>query len=117
MKFLIILNRKPGPDEYAYNALRIALQLQKDDNPHQLFIYLIADGAYCAVMDEIESKGPLNVSAMLGEVIGQGAEVKMCTSCGDARGLKDQPQVKGVEWTNLKTLTDWIIQCDKVINY
>jgi uncharacterized protein involved in oxidation of intracellular sulfur len=117
MKTLIIINEKPGADEKAYNAIRIAGQLQKDNSSNQLFIYLVADGVICALSGIKESQGVLNVEQMFEGVIKNGATVKMCTSCGESRGLKEKKLLAGIEWTNLKTLTDWITESDKVLNF
>jgi uncharacterized protein involved in oxidation of intracellular sulfur len=114
MKILIILNEKPGPDEKAYNAMRIAAQFQKDD--HQVFIYLIADGVYCSIAHAEGPPGVLNVEEKAAAFIQNGGAIKMCTSCGESRGLMENKLVSGAAWTNLKTLTDWIVECDKVIN-
>lgn len=115
MKILIIINEKPGTDEKAYNAMRIAGQFQKDN--HQVFIYLIADGVFCALANVFGPQGILNVEEKAATFIQKGGVIKMCTSCGESRGLMDKKLVNGAEWTNLKTLTDWVIECDKVINY
>lgn len=117
MKVLIIINEKPAPDEKAYNAIRIAAQFQKDNPENKIFIYLIADGVFCAAAGVEGIAGILNVEAMLTGVIQKGGEVKMCTSCGQSRGLMDKKLITGAEWTNLKTLTDWVTESDKVINY
>jgi uncharacterized protein involved in oxidation of intracellular sulfur len=117
MKILIIINGKPGPDEKAFNAIRIAGQFQKDHPLNQIFFYLIADGVFCALSGGKEPQGKLNVELMLEGAVRNGAIVKMCTSCGESRGLKDKKLIPGAEWTNLKTLTDWITESDKVINY
>jgi uncharacterized protein involved in oxidation of intracellular sulfur len=117
MKILIIINEKPSHDEKAYNAVRIAAQFQKDDPENKICIYLIADGVFCALANVPEPKGILNVEEMLAGVAQKGGAVKMCTSCGQSRDLMDKQLTAGAEWTNLKTLTDWIAESDKVINY
>jgi uncharacterized protein involved in oxidation of intracellular sulfur len=117
MKTLIIINEKPEPSEKAYNAIRIAAQLQKDSAANKIFIYLIADGVFCAIANQKGEKEILNVEQMLTDVIQTGGVVKMCTSCGKSRNLMDTKLITGTEWTNLKTLTDWITECEKVINY
>ena len=117
MKILIIINERPGKDEKAYNAIRIAAQFQKDDSSNKIYIYLIADGVFCSQFNAGGVKGIFNVKEMLAGVIQNGGVVKMCTSCGEFRGLKDMKLIPETEWTNLKTLTDWILECDKVINY
>jgi len=117
MKILIIINDKPGPDEKAYNAIRIAAQFQKDNAANQVRIYLLADGVHCALSRVEGPSGVLNVEQAVRGIIKNGAVLKMCTSCGESRGLRDTHLIEGVEWTNLKTLTDWVVESDKVINY
>ena len=65
MKILFILNERPAADEKAYNAIRIAAQFQKDSPANQIFIYLIADGVFCALANAEGVKGILNVEEML----------------------------------------------------
>jgi len=115
MNILIIINDSPLANEKAYNALRTGIQFQKDG--HKLNIYLIADGVYCAVANTKVPAGAYHILSMVEEITKNDGEVKMCTSCGNARGLADIKMANGVEWTNLKTLTDWTIQSDKVLNF
>lgn len=115
MKILSLLHDAPLANEKAYNAFRIARHLQKEG--HSVFVYLIADGVFCALRDQKTAAGAVNVEAMVQEIISGGGQVKMCTSCGNSRGISSSPLIPGAEWTNLKTLTDWMLECDKVISY
>ena len=117
MKILININEAPYGSENVYNALRIAMQFQKEDEKVQIRIYLIADGVYAALTNDKTPTGFYNIEKMMEAIVQKGGIVKMCTSCGEARGIKDSKLIAGVEWTNLKTLTDWIADSDKVINY
>lgn len=117
MKVLIIINSAPYVNEHAYNALRIAMQFQKDFEGTEIRIYLIADGVFCAMPKEQTPNGFYNIERILESIIHKGGKVKMCTSCGEARGLKEVKLIEGVEWSNMKDLTFWIADSDKVINY
>jgi uncharacterized protein involved in oxidation of intracellular sulfur len=117
MKILIIINERPALNEKAYNAVRVAAQFQKDNSASSIFIYLIADGVFCALANAEGTKGILNVEEMLSGVVQKGGVIKMCTSCGESRGLMNKELIPGAEWTNLKALADWITECDKIINY
>ncbi len=117
MKLLININEAPYESENVYNALRIAMQFQKDDEKAKIRIYLLADGVLCAIRNDKTPAGFYNIETMMGTIIQKGGVVKMCTSCGEARGMKDLKLIDGVEWTNLKTLTYWIADSDKVLNY
>lgn len=114
MNVLIILNEGPLTGEKAYNALRIGTQFLKDG--HQLKLYLIGDGVYNVMGNTKAAPGAFHIEAMMEEIVKLGGDVKMCTTCGNTRGLADLKIVQGATWTNLKTLTDWVIECDKVIN-
>lgn len=115
MKILSILHDAPLANEKAYNALRIAMHLQKEG--HEVYCYFISDAVYCALSEQKVAAGANNIGAMVLELIEKGGQVKMCTSCGNARGITAAPHIRGTEWTNLKTLTDWMLAADKVINY
>lgn len=115
MKILILLNEGPLSNERAYNALRTGVQFQKDG--HSLCVYLISDGVYCALAGQEIKDGANNIRSLAEEILSNGGEIKMCTSCGKTRGITEAPLIKGAGWTNLKTLTDWVISSDKTLNF
>lgn len=115
MQVLIIINESPLANEKAYNALRIGIQLQKDG--HTVKIYMIADGVYCGMANTKVPTGAYHILSMVEDITKNGGEIKMCTSCGNARGLADNKMASGVEWTNLKTLTDWTVNSDKILTF
>ena len=117
MKVLLIINSAPYGNEHAYNALRIAMQFQKDYDGDEIRVFLMADGALCALSSQQTPNGYYNIERMLDLIMKKGAKVNMCTSCGEARGLKDVKIIEGVEWSSMKDLTFWIADSDKVINY
>ena len=47
----------------------------------------------------------------------KGAQVKICGSCAEARGLTHNLLVTGAEISNLAELTNWIIDSDKILNF
>lgn len=117
MKILLIINEAPTGNEKIYNALRTARQLQKDYDNSEIRMYLLADGAFCALPNENMPAGIYNIAQMMADVIKKGGKVKMCTSCGEARGLKEMKLLEGVEWSSLKNLTAWIAESEKVLTY
>lgn len=117
MKILFIINEAPTGNEKIYNALRTAKQLQKDYDNSEILMYLLADGAFCALPNENMPTGIYNVAQMTDDVIKKGGKVKMCTSCGEARGLREMKLLEGVEWSSLKDLTTWIAESDKILTY
>ncbi|MHB1377921.1 MAG: DsrE/DsrF/TusD sulfur relay family protein [Candidatus Humimicrobiaceae bacterium] len=117
MKVLIIINDAPYGSEKAYNALRIAMQLQKDSPVSEVRIFLMADSATCAIASQIVPQGYYNIGTMLSAVIYKGGKVKICGTCANARGLKELKLVEGAEISNMIELTQWIIDSDKILTF
>ncbi len=115
MKVLIIINDAPYGTEKAYNALRIANQLNKDHESVEVRIFLIADAVNCAIPNQTTPNGFYNIERMMKLALMKGSKVKICGSCAEARGLKNLNQVEGTELSNMGELTNWIVESDKVI--
>lgn len=117
MKILFIINDAPYGSEKAYNALRIANQLNKEHPDVEVRIFLMADAANCAIANQITPNGYYNVARMLKLSLNKGAKVKICGSCAEARGLKNISLVEGAEISNLAELTNWVVDSDKVLTF
>ncbi|STY64887.1 Uncharacterized conserved protein involved in intracellular sulfur reduction [Mannheimia haemolytica] len=59
----------------------------------------------------------LSYSANAGNFNRPRANVKLCKTCTNARGITDLPLADGVEIGTLIELADWTIQADKVLNF
>jgi len=117
MKILFIINDAPYGSEKAYNAFRIANQLNKEHQEVEVRIFLMADGANCAIANQTTPNGYYNIERMMKLSLNKGAKVKICGSCAEARGLKNFPLVEGSEISNLGELTNWVIDSDKVLTF
>jgi uncharacterized protein involved in oxidation of intracellular sulfur len=117
MKILIIINDAPYGSEKAYNALRIAVQLQKDFSQAELRIFLMADSATCAISGQTVPQGYYNIETMLSTIIYKGGKVKICGTCANARGLKEVKLTEGAEISNMNELAQWIIDSDKILTF
>jgi uncharacterized protein involved in oxidation of intracellular sulfur len=117
MKTLIIINDAPYGTEKAYNALRLAMQIQRDYEYSELFIFLMADAVTCALPNQNTASGYYNIERMLKAVLNKNGKVKLCTSCVEARGIKDLKLTEGAELSSMKELTQLAMECDKVITF
>ncbi|MCF8242121.1 MAG: DsrE family protein [Melioribacteraceae bacterium] len=117
MKILIIINDAPYGTEKAYNALRIAMNIQKESPETEVSIFLMADAVGCALPNQTTPSGYYNIQIMMKSVIRKGAVVRACGTCMDARGFAEIKLIDGVERSNMKELTELILKADKVINY
>ena len=115
MKILFLLNEAPyGNDKY-YNALRTAIQLQKQDRSIKVWVYLMSDSVTGAVIGQKEKPGQYNIGEMLSDILKQGGEVKLCTSCAESRGVT--AVIQGVVLGTLPDLTKWIVESDKTLTF
>lgn len=117
MKILLIINEAPYGNEKAYNALRIANQLNKDHLDLEVLIFLMGDGVGCAVSGQTTANGYYNIERMLELSLNKGAKVKICGSCAESRGIKSKLLVEGTEMSNLGELTNWVVTCNQVLTF
>ena len=117
MNILIIINDAPYGTEKAYNALRLAMQIQKDYDTVEVRIFLMADAATCALTNQKTPDGYYNIERMLKSVIRRGRKVKICGSCADVRGIKDMQLIEGLEISTMGELTQWIVEANKVLTF
>ncbi len=117
-KILIIINDAPYGTEKAYNALRMAMTLQKEHgNNVEIKIFLLAYAVTCGLPNQKTPNGYYNIERMLKIVIRNGGEVKSCGGCSEARGIDKIEFIKGVKLSNMKEFSQWTVDCDKVLTF
>ena len=114
MKTLFILNDAPYGSERSYNGVRLAGSLSKIAG-EEVKVFLIGDAASCAKGGQKVPEGFYNLQLMLGRVRRNGAEIGVCGTCMDARGITDAELVDGSRRSTLAELTAWTQWADKVI--
>lgn len=117
MKILLVINEGPYGSEKAYNALRIANQLNKDFPRTEVTIFLMADGVNCAIQNQNTPNGYYNIERMLKLSTRAGTRLLLCGSCLDARGLKSIELVDKSEVSSMAELTKEVVESDKVLTF
>jgi uncharacterized protein involved in oxidation of intracellular sulfur len=117
MKILFIINDAPYGSEKAYNALRMAMALQKEHTSVRVLVFLMADSVTCALQSQSTPKGYYSIERMLKSVISKGGQVKACGSCSEARGIDRLPLLDGVEISSMSQLAQWTVEADKVLTF
>lgn len=117
MKILIVINDAPYGTEKAYNALRLAMTVQKEQAQVEVLIFLMADAVGCAIPNQKTPQGYYNIERMLTSVIKKGAKVKACGGCCEARGISELNLVEEIEISNMKEFSNWVVDADKVITF
>jgi len=117
VKTLIIINDAPYGTEKAYNALRIANQLNKDFPQNEVVIFLMADGVNCAIPNQNTPNGYYNIERMIKLSTRNGSRLLLCGSCLVARGLKNIELVDKAEISTMAALTKEVVESDKVLTF
>jgi len=112
---LFILNDPPYGTERVYNGLRLAANLQRLDEGHDVVVFLMGDAASAAKAYQITPNGHYNVNKMLGNVVRRDGRVLVCGTCMDARGLTQEELVPGATRSTLDELTEATLAADKVL--
>jgi len=113
MSALFILNDPPYGTEKCYNALRLA-RAMLDKGETGLRVFLLGDAAACAGGGQKVPQGYYNLGDMLGSVLRRGAEVAVCGTCMDARGLAAERLVEGAARGTMDQLATWSREADRV---
>lgn len=114
MKYLFVLNDPPYGTERSYNGIRLARELLKDkDAGNEVKIFLIGDAAACAKANQKVPQGYYNIGQMLEMTVRHGAEIGVCGTCMDARGMADTDLVAGSVRGSMAMLAAWSDWADK----
>ena len=114
---LFILNDAPYGSERSFNGLRLAINLNEQEGPDiSLKVFLMSDAVSCALPRQAPGEG-YNIQQMVEILLSQGAEVKLCKTCCNARGLTAMPLIEGVEIGTLDELSAWTLAADKVVTF
>ncbi|MHB0969033.1 MAG: DsrE/DsrF/TusD sulfur relay family protein [Thermoanaerobaculia bacterium] len=114
MKTLFILNDPAYGTERSYNGLRLAFAISKREK-ESARVFLMGDGVTCAKRGQKTPTGYYNLESMIKGVVGKGAEVAVCGSCIDARGIAEAELAEGVTRGTLEQLATWTIESDRVL--
>jgi uncharacterized protein involved in oxidation of intracellular sulfur len=114
MNFLLILNDAPYSSERAYNALRLATSLAADRD-RTVRIFLIGEGAWCAVTNQKVPEGQHDIEWMMRRFLAGVNLVGVCKTCMEARAITSEMLIPGAARSTLEELTAWTAESDKVL--
>ncbi len=115
-RHLFILNDAPYWNERSANALRMAGALSKRGD-HEVRVFLFGDAAHCARRGQRVPEGFFDIEALIAEVVAARTPVGICSTCMDARGIKDYECLPGTERKTLADLAEWSSAADKIISF
>jgi uncharacterized protein involved in oxidation of intracellular sulfur len=113
---LITLQEGPYGSEMPFSALKLAGTILEEHPGTAVRLFLVSDAVGCAIEQQTPPEGWPNIGEMLRDVIGRGAEVKLCVTCIKARGLAYVPLIAGAEVGNMSDFARWTVESGKVIS-
>jgi uncharacterized protein involved in oxidation of intracellular sulfur len=116
MKILVVANDPPYGTERSYNALRLAGSLAKREEA-EVRVFLMGDAVGCAMAGQVLPNGYYHLDRMLTSAARHGAQVGLCGTCMDARGIDEGEIVEGARRSSLEELTDWTLWADEVVTF
>jgi len=116
VKILVLVNDPPYGTERCYNALRLAGSLARRDEA-EVRVFLIGDAVGCAMAGQVLPNGYYHLDRMLVSAVRHGAQVGLCGTCMDARGIDEDKIVEGARRSSLEELTDWTLWADRVVTF
>jgi uncharacterized protein involved in oxidation of intracellular sulfur len=75
----------------------------------------MGDAASCGKANQKVPQGYYNVEVMLKGPSRHGAEIGVCGTCMDARGIAETELAEGTKRSTLEQLADWTFWADKVL--
>ena len=114
MKVLFIINDPPYGTERCFNALRLTLALLKESEKPAVTVFLMSDAVLAAKSGQKTPDGYYNLENMLNGVIRQ-ADVVLCGTCMDARGIGKGGLVSGATRGTMPQLAELTLAADKVL--
>ena len=80
-------------------------------------LFLIGDAVSCAVSGQKTPDGYYNLERMIRGLITKKVPISCCGTCLDARGLKAEMLVSGVERGTMSILAKWTLESGNVISF
>lgn len=114
---LFIIHAAPYGNESFFSGLRLALQLQEQyKSAVGLKLFLMSDAVTGGLAKQHPAEG-YHLQQSLEILTAQGATIKLCKTCANARGIIGLPLADGVEIGTLSELATWTMEADKVLNF
>ncbi len=114
MKYLFILNDPAYGTERSYNALRLAMNLQKQEPEAEITVFLMGDAVACAKTGQKTPDGYYNLEHML-KAVGRKGDILLCGTCMDARGITEDEVIIGALRSSMDELGERTRLADKVL--
>jgi len=116
MEYLFIVNESPYGNEKPYNALRLAMTLQKDHNAN-INIFFLGDSVVSVMKNQKTPDGYYNLERMIKAILRKNGLIYLCGTCLDARGITEDMIIEGTTRSTMGELGQLTEKAEKVITF
>lgn len=114
MSIAVLVNASPYGSELPYNALRLAAALLLDG---QVDLLLMGDSVNTARRDQDPRAAHASLEGLLADLIEKGADVTLCGTCCQTRGLQESDLVDGVVVGTIHDFARVVRASEKVVSF
>lgn len=116
MGYLFIVNESPYGSEKPYNALRLAMTLQKDYEAI-INIFFMGDSVVSVMKNQKTPDGYYNLERMVKAILRKKGLIYLCGTCLDARGITDDMIIEGANRSTMGELGLLTEKAKKIITF
>ena len=115
---LIIVHAPAYGNERMLSALRLATAIaDQEDETVDLRLFMMSDAVTVGLVNQPTAQAGGGMQQMLEELVGHGAQIRLCRTCALARGIADLALIPGVSIGTLPELAEWTLAADKVVTF
>ena len=115
---LFIIHAPAYDSERMLSALRLATAIAAQEiETVDLRLFMMSDAVTVGLPNQPAASAGGGLQQMLLELVEHGAQIRLCRTCAQARGIVDLELIPGVTIGTLPELAEWTLAADKVITF
>lgn len=115
---LFIVSAPAYGSERMLSALRLATAIAAQEiETVDLRLFMMSDAVTVGLPKQPPASAGGGLEQMLTDLVGHGAQIKLCRTCVQARGIADLELIPGVTIGTLPELAEWTLAADKVVSF
>jgi len=115
---LIIVHAPAYGNERMLSALRLATAIAgQESETVDLRLFMMSDAVTVGLPMQSSAEAGGGLQQMLESLVKHGAQIRLCRTCAQTRGIADLALIPGVTIGTLPELAEWTLSADKVITF
>jgi uncharacterized protein involved in oxidation of intracellular sulfur len=115
---LFIISAPAYGSERMLSALRLATAIAAQEvETVDLRLFMMSDAVTVGLPNQPTASAGGGLQQMLVELVAHGAQIRLCRTCAQARGIADIELTPGITIGTLTELAEWTLAADKVVSF